>query len=150
MEVLDMFAHWEQIRVDLLTNIDDFEKDELDYVPFSNAWSVKEILLHIAHAEEGWIQYVIRGEYDRWPDDFNKEEYSSKSEIQAKLNEVHKRTNDVLSTLSLDDLNRVIEFPWNGKGKIGWIIWHVLEHEIHHRGELSLMLGLLGREGLDV
>ena len=31
-----------------------------------------------------------------------------------------------------------------------WIIWHVLEHEIHHRGELSLALGLLGREGLDV
>jgi uncharacterized damage-inducible protein DinB len=33
---------------------------------------------------------------------------------------------------------------------LGWIIWHVLEHEIHHRGELSLILGLLGREGLDV
>jgi len=35
-------------------------------------------------------------------------------------------------------------------GELGWIIWHVLEHEIHHRGELSLILGLLGREGLDV
>jgi uncharacterized damage-inducible protein DinB len=30
------------------------------------------------------------------------------------------------------------------------VIWHVLEHEIHHRGELSLIHGLLGREGLDV
>jgi uncharacterized damage-inducible protein DinB len=26
----------------------------------------------------------------------------------------------------------------------------VLEHEVHHRGELSLIHGLLGREGLDV
>jgi len=24
-----------------------------------------------------------------------------------------------------------------------------MEHEIHHRGELSLILGLFGREGLD-
>jgi uncharacterized damage-inducible protein DinB len=30
------------------------------------------------------------------------------------------------------------------------IIWHVLEHEIHHRGELSILIGLLGREGLEV
>ncbi|MCE5207568.1 MAG: DinB family protein [Chloroflexi bacterium] len=26
---------------------------------------------------------------------------------------------------------------------------HTLEHEIHHRGELSLTLGLLGHKGLD-
>jgi uncharacterized damage-inducible protein DinB len=29
------------------------------------------------------------------------------------------------------------------------MILHVIEHEIHHRGELSLKLGLLDREGLD-
>jgi uncharacterized damage-inducible protein DinB len=78
MEVLDMFAHWEQIRVNLITTIDDFDEDELDYVPFSNAWSIKETLLHIANAEEGWFQYVIRREYDRWP------EISTKKNIPQK------------------------------------------------------------------
>ena len=29
------------------------------------------------------------------------------------------------------------------------MLWHVLEHEIHHRAELSLTLGLLGHEGLN-
>jgi uncharacterized damage-inducible protein DinB len=29
-----------------------------------------------------------------------------------------------------------------------WIIWHVLEHEIHHGGELSLALGGYGLEGI--
>jgi len=29
------------------------------------------------------------------------------------------------------------------------MLMHTLEHEIHHRGELSLILGLLGRKGLD-
>jgi uncharacterized damage-inducible protein DinB len=29
------------------------------------------------------------------------------------------------------------------------MIGHLIEHEIHHRGELSLILGLLGREGLN-
>jgi uncharacterized damage-inducible protein DinB len=27
-----------------------------------------------------------------------------------------------------------------------WIVWHVLEHEIHHGGELSLALGTHGLE----
>ncbi len=27
-----------------------------------------------------------------------------------------------------------------------WIVWHVLEHEIHHGGELSLALGTYGLE----
>jgi len=29
-----------------------------------------------------------------------------------------------------------------------WIIWHVLEHEIHHGGELSLALGNYELEGI--
>jgi uncharacterized damage-inducible protein DinB len=29
-----------------------------------------------------------------------------------------------------------------------WIIWHVLEHDIHHGGELSLALGGYGLEGI--
>ncbi len=29
-----------------------------------------------------------------------------------------------------------------------WIIWHVLEHEIHHGGELSLALGGIGLQGV--
>ena len=30
----------------------------------------------------------------------------------------------------------------------GWIIWHVLEHEIHHGGEMSLVLGNNGLQGI--
>jgi uncharacterized damage-inducible protein DinB len=29
------------------------------------------------------------------------------------------------------------------------MISHLLEHEIHHRSELSLILGMLGTDGLD-
>jgi uncharacterized damage-inducible protein DinB len=26
----------------------------------------------------------------------------------------------------------------------GWIIWHVIEHDLHHGGELALTLGMHG------
>ncbi|MGA7669927.1 MAG: DinB family protein [Nitrolancea sp.] len=35
-----------------------------------------------------------------------------------------------------------------GSNSRQWIIWHVFEHEIHHGGEISLVLGRLGLPGI--
>ncbi len=32
----------------------------------------------------------------------------------------------------------------------GWVVWHMLEHEIHHGGELSFTLGSFRLAGVDV
>jgi uncharacterized damage-inducible protein DinB len=31
----------------------------------------------------------------------------------------------------------------------GWVVWHVLEHDLHHGGEVSLTLGMHGLPGLE-
>lgn len=31
-----------------------------------------------------------------------------------------------------------------------WVIWHLLEHDLHHGGEISLTLGAHGLKGLDL
>jgi uncharacterized damage-inducible protein DinB len=31
-----------------------------------------------------------------------------------------------------------------------WIIWHVIEHDLHHGGEISLTLGMNGLAALDI
>jgi uncharacterized damage-inducible protein DinB len=52
----------------------------------------------------------------------------------------------LLSTVQAEDLNRVVQVPGNGAPKLGRILWHVFEQQIHHRGELFLCLSLLGKE----
>jgi uncharacterized damage-inducible protein DinB len=47
------------------------------------------------------------------------------------------------------DLETEIEAQWGERNLLVNFVWHVIEHEIHHRGELYIILGLLGREGLD-
>ncbi|HEX6844203.1 MAG TPA: DinB family protein, partial [Actinomycetota bacterium] len=32
----------------------------------------------------------------------------------------------------------------------GWVVWHVLEHDLHHGGEVSQILGSNGLPGLDL
>lgn len=40
---------------------------------------------------------------------------------------------------------------WRGHDESrAWIVWHMLEHEIHHGGELSFTLGSFGLPGVDV
>jgi uncharacterized damage-inducible protein DinB len=48
------------------------------------------------------------------------------------------------------DLQRIIRTASGADIPRNWIIRHLLEHEIHHRGELSLLLEILGRTGLDL
>ena len=31
-----------------------------------------------------------------------------------------------------------------------WIIWHLVEHDVHHGGEISFSLGMHGVAGLDL
>lgn len=150
MKLSKVFSHWKQVRGDLLSTIDKFEDEELSFAPFESSWPAGQIMLHIGDAEDGWFRRVVSREIDEWPD-HDLDLYPTTEAIKAKLSEIHDRTEKLLDSLELDDLDRVIQSPWSEhRFSLGWIIWHVLEHEIHHRAELSLILGLLGREGLDV
>jgi len=145
-----IFSHWKQIRADLLATIDSFTDQELHYAPFEGSWPVGQIMIHIADAEDGWFRYVITKDLDMWPDHYTLENYPTRAAIKNMLREVHAQTEAYLDSLDVNDLFHEITSPQGEKFSLYWIIWHVLEHEIHHRGELSLALGLLGRDGLDV
>lgn len=149
MKLNELFSHWNQAHTDTLDVIDKFNDDELSHIAYDGAMPVGRIALHIASAEEGWFRLVITKERQDWPSDYTLEYYPTKEAIKALLSEVHDRTMAYLDSLSTDDWDTEVESPW-GTFSIKFVIWHVIEHEIHHRGELSLILGTLGREGLDV
>lgn len=149
MRLHKLFSHWDQIHKDTLAVIDRFNQAELTHTAYEGGWTVGQIALHIANAEEGWFRHIAARELETWPSNHTLENYPTKEVIQALLAETHAKTMAYLETLTSDDLAAVIESEW-GNFSIRFIVWHVIEHEIHHRGELSLILGLLGREGLDV
>ena len=150
MKLSQIFSHWKQVRDDLMSTIDKFGDDELSFLPFETSFPAGQIMLHIGEAEEGWFRYVVARELNDWPD-FDLDAYPNVESIKAQLTVIHARTEKTLDSLSLEDLEKDIDMPRRDhRLTLGWIIWHVIEHEIHHRGELSLILGMLGREGLDV
>ena len=146
----NLFSHWVLVRKGLITLIEKFDESELDFEPYPGGWTVGQIMVHIANAEEGWFRYAVTKEIEEWPEDLQFENYPTQEKILALLDTVHANTESYLRSLSEKDLSTEIDTPWGESIPLKWIIWHVIEHEIHHRGELSLILGILGKEGLDV
>jgi uncharacterized damage-inducible protein DinB len=143
------FNHWEQVRSDLLATIDKFSDDELIYTPFEGSWPVGQIMLHIAECEDHWLHGLVRQEI-QMPVCYDLADHPGKAAIKDVLEVAHSRTLGFLDDLRDSDLDRQYTTRFGETFSLYWIIWHVLEHEIHHRGELSLALGMLGRQGLDV
>lgn len=146
----ELFGHWTEVRDGLFQALDKLTDAQLDFVPRQGLWSLGRVARHIASAEEGWFRYIVTHELTEWPPEYTAKDYPTVKSVKALLSEVHARTDAFLKTLETTDLDHVLEMPWDGKLTLRWIIWHVLEHEIHHRGEIFLMLGLLGMEAPDV
>lgn len=140
---------WQRVRSGLVETIDKFRDEELDYRPFAASRTVREMMLHIAHEERIEFTYGIAQEVKEVPPEYDPRAHPTIESIQALLERVHERTRRHLVTLDDDALGGAITTPWGVRRRRIELIGHVLEHEIHHRGELSLVLGLLGREGLD-
>lgn len=150
MNARQWFKHWDEVRRELFRALDMLTDDQLNFVPREGLWSLGEVVRHIASAEEGWFRYQIERKYDEWPEDYTAADYPTVASVKALLSDVHARTEAYLETLSLDDLDQQIDTPRGEHIPLWWIIWHVIDHELHHRGEVFLMLGLMGLEAPDI
>lgn len=146
MNAAQLFDHWNKVWRDLMRGVALLRDEQLDFRP-AEAYprTVGDILRHIINLEEGWVHYVIRREIPQWPSTDAKN-LDSVQAIRDEMQRVHKATMDYLATVQVDDFNRIVQVPKDGTPKLAWILWHVFEQQIHHRGELYLCLSLLGIE----
>jgi uncharacterized damage-inducible protein DinB len=144
-----MLAHWDRVRARLLQAIDKFVDTDLDFRPYANSWSVRQIILHIGQEENGEYNYGIRQTLPAFPAEYDPLSFPTKESLRDVLAAIHAPIVSDLIGWAEADWEQLITTPWGGTYHRIEMISHLLEHEIHHRGELSLILGMLGREGLD-
>ena len=146
-----MLSHWPQVRKDLLIILDRFSEEDLKFLPAEGGWTVGRILLHIGSAAEFWLHSGILSSNNTYqPGDQILENYPSKLAIKAYLCAEHRKTLNLLENFDENKWHQPFLYPDGQTYQPSWIFWHVLEHEIHHRGELSMILGLLKKRGLEV
>ena len=149
MNVAEQFSHWNQVHRDLLRALDLLADEQLNFVPRQGHWSLGRVARHIAGAKRGWIRFAVTQELSSWPD-FPAQGYATVQAVEGLLSDVHADTMDFLESLDPERLDEMVGTPWGEEIPLRWIIWHVLEHDIHHRGEIYLMLGLMGIDAPEI
>jgi uncharacterized damage-inducible protein DinB len=146
LNVAQYFDHWNIVHRDLLRAVAMLEDTDLSFQPSKHyPRTIGDILRHIINQQEGWIHVNIFHGRPTWPEE-DHDHLDNIAALREGLVKVFTETMRLLSTIQVEDLNQVIQVPGNGAPKLSWILWHVFEQQIHHRGELFLCLSLLGKE----
>ena len=107
--------------------------------------SVRNTLVHVLSTEWGWLERC--GGHPRGAR-LKSEDYPTVESLTATWTNVEKYIREFLSTLADDDLNREVEYSPDGVARrrmpIGDMLEHSVVHGAHHRGQVSLLLRLLG------
>ena len=145
-----LLDHWSSVRKGLYLALERISDEQLTFSPGEGLWSLGQVALHIASAEHGWFRHVIQNELPEWPQDLELKDHPTVAGIRLVLDKIHDRTLVYLASLDDTGLKRIIRTSHGETFPVHAAVWHVLEHEIHHRGEIYLMLGLLGIDAPDV
>lgn len=159
--VIDFYSGWENHNELLVRAISPLSAKELSWSPAPRMWPVRRLANHIVAARAWWFGGWMEEDaatlspfidYDDEPG----ADRRGAGPICDALNRSWASIRSSLGRWTEADLDRQFQRPRpNQKGERPWrtrryIIWHVAEHDLHHGGEISLILGMNGGNGLDL
>src|SRR5690606_1861578 len=107
--------------------------------------SIRNTLVHTLSAEWGWLERC--GGPPRGPK-LQPDAFPTLVSIRAAWQSVEAQMRQFLAALTDADLTRPIEFTFPDSGTrvlpLGALLQHGVVHGIHHRGQVALLLRLLG------
>jgi uncharacterized damage-inducible protein DinB len=149
MTMNEVLRHWDTVRAGLVETVGLLRDEEQNFRPFTRARNVREMVLHIGHEEQIEFNHGLSQTLPNVPPEPDPASYPDRAALLGWLEAVHAPNRAFLSALGDEGLNRIIHTPWGSEPSVLDMVDHMIDHELHHRGELSLVVGLLGREGLN-
>jgi uncharacterized damage-inducible protein DinB len=130
---------------------------------------VGEVARHISLARVGWFSRMdaprsaaIIERIEVWEEDRDGNQHIVEEQVAiaedadaltAWLNLTWGMIAATLDAWSVADLSKSYRHMWNGDAYANtrqWTIYRILTHDVHHGGELSLMLGMQGIEAFEL
>lgn len=156
--IAPFYEGWEGYQRLLLDAITPLTLDQLQLRVAPEQWSLSILLRHLVGARVWWFHYwmgegdnEVLARYDGWDDDM--EAQPSANELVVGLETTWQMVQQALQRWTVADMPQAFPHPTNPTRPDRtrqWIIWHVLEHDIHHGGEISLVLGTHGLPSLNL
>lgn len=151
-ETLAFFSEgWHNYQKHLSLAIAQLTAEQLALRAAPHLRSVEELARHIVAVRAGWFHFQLEegGEdlraFAMWgaPDSSPR----SAEELVSGLEHTWQVIQEVFGHYTLADLQSTVQDEWNGKIyeiSRGWVLWHVMQHDLHHGGEIAYSLGMHG------
>jgi uncharacterized damage-inducible protein DinB len=141
------YQGWETYHGYLTNTIAPLTSEQLALRAAPNLRSIGILAAHIIAARVVWFHTVMgEGPADLMPmrtwDDYDPIRQSA-AELVAGLEATWSLIQECLARWTAVDLDQTFQRR-DGLVSRQWIIWHVIEHDLHHGGELFLTCGIQG------
>ena len=155
------YRGWDEYQRQLVTAFSPLEPAHLKLQAAPSLWSIGMLGNHIVATRAWWFHFWMKEGGDEFAELAEWDEGEAMAdrpaaEIVRGLELSWGVIQSRLAAWTTADLVKQFQRPVpNDAGKRPkrsrqWIIWHVLEHDLHHGGEVSFSLGIHGLPGLDL
>jgi len=121
--------------IEQLTEVDIMSK------PTSGVREIGEVVLHLIRSLEYYVQGIVKDQWESLP--YTLERYDSAEAIINLAKEVFDKVKVYMNIIPSMDFSRIID-SFNRPATVGEILLEMIEHSIHHRGQITVYYRLLG------
>jgi uncharacterized damage-inducible protein DinB len=143
LEVIYDYSYWANRK--LLHVISQLTAEQFTRSVGGSYGSIRNTMVHVLSAEWGWLSRC--GGPDRGPA-LNPADYPHVESLIETWSKVEVYVREFLSQLKDEDLARNVEYMVDRAEKrsmpLGELMQHAANHGVHHRGQVALLLRLLG------
>jgi uncharacterized damage-inducible protein DinB len=142
---------WQHYQTQLAAALAPLSAEQLALRADPNLRSIEELARHIIGVRAGWFHIALRegdeafGAYGEW--DRHDAPTRTAIELVSGLTATWEVMQAALARYTPEDLAQTVTGERNGQThtfRRGWVVWHVIEHDLHHGGELAYSLGMHG------
>lgn len=173
--LLQVYRGWDGHEEALENAVEELTPEQLAFRPLPTLRSPGEIVAHIAFGRLDWFHRMgapgsgelarridplagekvnteNRGDLLRWMqavEDYGEKVPRDAATLLAWLRATWAMVEETLTTWTVADLEQSFRHLYQGtvyEVSRQWVLWRILSHDIHHGGELAILLGLQGIE----
>jgi uncharacterized damage-inducible protein DinB len=152
-----IYQNWRGYQQKLRDVVAPLTNEQLSLQPAKGMWPLAQIVQHIIGVRAGWFSGTMQDEddsmraYMEWGQRDSPDR--SAAELARGLDETWAFIEARLQRWTPAECAMTFPDEWDGKVyqlSRSWIIYHVLEHDLHHGGEVSLILGMNGLKTMEL
>lgn len=145
------YQSWKEYQEHIKATVATLTAEQLALRAAPDLRSIGENATHIIGCRAGWFTFVLGEEdaevksFTTWDD--QGAPARTAAELVHALDHTWQFMSGCIARWSSDDMQKTFQDDWDGKIvhlSRAWIVWHVLEHDLHHGGEISLTCGMHG------